>query len=150
MNVEIVLSLTVGVLSLLVTFLIGWQIYNAITIEKRLKKLIKDSELKMMSIVNSKVSKVAGEIRFNTGQEAYDQQRYYVALFRFLEVLNLFSVAKDSGGVVLSQWFMLQAFEKGSLVLSEEDKGKMKAGLQNCYMDTGFVDYREQIFKLIV
>lgn len=112
MNVEIVLSLTVGVLSLLVTFLIGWQIYNAITIEKRLKKLIKDSELKMMSIVNSKVSKVAGEIRFNTGQEAYDQQRYYVALFRFLEVLNLFSVAKDSGGVVLSQWFMLQAFEK--------------------------------------
>lgn len=147
---EMVLSITVCVLSVLVTALLGWQIYNAVTIEIRLKRIIVESEENLKAIIDCKVSKIAGDMKISAGQDSFNQKQYYPAFCRCLESMNLFSVAKDSGGVVMSQWFILQSIQAGDLSLSDDDKIKLKESLNNCYADSIFFGYRDQILKIIV
>ena len=50
-------SLVVGTLSILVTVLIGWNIYSLVSLERRLKEIKRE----MMNMMNQKATKVASE-----------------------------------------------------------------------------------------
>lgn len=57
MDTEIVLSITVGILSLLVMLLIGWQICDYKTLKKRTEKKVKEYIDPLIEVAESKLKK---------------------------------------------------------------------------------------------
>lgn len=77
----------IGVLAVLVTFLLGWQIYNIVNWDKKIKEEISNGvEIKTIDI-ERKIDKIFGIIeRMNTN--VY-QNAIYQNTYLFLEILNI-------------------------------------------------------------
>lgn len=86
------MSILVGVLSLLVTTLIGWQIYNVIYIDSKINKSLKRAIDDQCEIIDKRTKsakdEAIGTSLFNVGQAMFYNKFYDLALDNYIKAIN--------------------------------------------------------------
>ena len=86
------MGMLVGILSLLVTILIGWQIYNVLQVEKKIHDVlgnaIGETTKKMLIKTEESKEEAIGTSLFNLGQAMFYNGFYIHALDNFIKALE--------------------------------------------------------------
>lgn len=85
-------GIIVGILSLLITILIGWQIYNVICIDSKIKSSLKKAIDDQYKIIDKRTEaakeEAVGTSLFNVGQAMFYSKFYDLALDNYIKAVN--------------------------------------------------------------
>lgn len=85
-------GIIVGILSLLITILIGWQIYNVICIDSKIKSSLKKAIDDQYKIIDKRTEaakeEAVGTSLFNVGQAMFYNKFYDLALDNYIKAVN--------------------------------------------------------------
>lgn len=149
MSIENILSITTGILSLLVTVLLGFQIYNVIAIDKKLKEV--DGKMESFeNLVDMKISDSIQKynnsiqallliINVNTHIDKFSNKELFT---RYLKAVESGLKGSDEGVlntslsvlnlVLTSEYNVFKQKGKCELTLSHEEKVKAVSILSRC------------------
>ena len=82
------IGVIVGILSLLVTMLIGWQIWNVIAIDKKIDGKVKQTSDSLTESINVSQTEIMTSLLFIQGDNFLFKSQFENALLRYLDVIS--------------------------------------------------------------
>jgi hypothetical protein len=116
----------IGILSLLVTLLLGWQIYNAVTMESRLSKMTESVKKEFKKVIDCAEKETEIKILHTTSVAFTASKNYELALDFIIKAIASSSDLEDAGLkevsiVGLENVFLKMKSENASVEISEDN-----------------------------